>query len=108
MADEHKTSTSFSASRRWGIFFLVMISILMMLTIVFMLNYLGARHYMRFMWSRQPGAQLSPQTVSLLKFVTNEVKVIVYYDKGDRLFDSVTALLDEYRLGNPKISVEKV
>jgi hypothetical protein len=84
------------------------ISIAMVFALVLMLNYLGARHYMRFMWSRQPGAQLSPQSVSLLKFVTNEVKVIVYYDKGDKLYDMVSALLDEYRLANPKISVEKV
>jgi hypothetical protein len=80
----------------------------MMVALVLMLNYLGARHYMRFMLSTQPGVQLSPQTLSLLKYVTNDVQVIVYYDKGDKLYNAVTALLDEYHLKNPRISVEKV
>jgi hypothetical protein len=108
MSAPSTTAPSFSAGRRWGIFFSVVISIVMMVALVLMLNYLGARHYMRFMLSTQPGVQLSPQTLSLLKYVTNDVQVIVYYDKGDKLYNPVITLLDEYHLKNPKISVEKV
>lgn len=108
MDDQSNTSATFSASRRWGIFFSVVISTVMMVALVLMLNYLGARHYVRFMLSARPGVKLSPQTLSLLKFVTNDVKVVVYFDKGDKLYGAVTSLLDEYRLANPKISVEKV
>jgi len=108
MASEPTPPTSFSARRRWGIFFSVLISIVTVLALVIMLNYLGARYYMRFMWSKEATVQLSPQTVALLKSVTNRVDVIIYFDKTDKLYDSVKALLDEYHLTNPKISVQTV
>ena len=64
MASENPPPTSFSASRRWAIFFSVVISIIAAFALVVMLNYLGARYYKRFVWSRQTDIQLSPQTVS--------------------------------------------
>ncbi len=108
MASEPTPPTSFSARRRWGIFFSVLISIVTVLALVIMLNYLGARYYLRFMWSKEATVQLSSQTVALLKSVTNQVNVIIYFDKTDKLYDSVKALLDEYHLTNPKISVQTV
>lgn len=106
MAQE--SPTSFSRRRRWGLFFSVMISIVAMAALIVMLNYLGARYYARLNWSARTSMQLSPQTVGLLKSITNEVKVVVYYDKKDRLYDSVVALAEEYRFANRKISVQYV
>ena len=108
MAKNSSTKPSFSSLRRWGIFFSVIISIVAVVALVIMLNYLGARYYVRFSWSADKSMQLTPQTLGLLKSITNEVKVVVYYDKKDRLYGSITALLDEYRLANPKISVQSV
>ncbi len=108
MASEPSPPTSFSARRRWGIFFSVLISIVAMFALVIMLNYLGTRYYMRFSWSKETGVQLAPQTLSLLKSITNQVNVVIYYDKTDKLYDSVKGLLDEYHLKNPKISVQTV
>ncbi len=108
MAKDPSTKPSFSSLRRWGIFFSVIISIVAVLALVIMLNYLGARYYARFTWSAATTTQLSSQTLGLLKSITNEVKVVVYYDKKDRLYGSITALLDEYHLANPKISVRCV
>ena len=108
MASESSPPTSFSARRRWGIFFSVVISTVAVFGVIIMLNYLGARYYARFMWSNQGGVQLSLRTVALLKSITNEVKVTVYYDKKDNLYSSVSTLLDEFRLTNPKISVQTV
>jgi hypothetical protein len=75
---------------------------------VIMVNYLGARHSLRLSWSAKTALTLSPQTISLLKSMTNEVKIVVYYDRKDNLYDSVAALLDEYRLNCPRISVQTV
>lgn len=108
MAKDPSTKASFSSLRRWGIFISVIISIVAVAALVIMLNYLGARYYARLSWSAETKMQLSPQTLGLLKSITNEVKVVVYYDKKDRLYRSVTALLDEYHLANRKISVQCV
>jgi hypothetical protein len=103
-----RTPTSFSAGRRWGIFFSVMISILAMASLVVMLNYLGARHFMRFNWSAKTSRPLSQPTINLLDSITNEVKVTVYYDKSDNLYNDIADLLNQYHLVNPKISVQTV
>jgi hypothetical protein len=99
---------SFSAGRRWGMFLSVMVSIAAVAALVVMANYLAIRYYARFTWSAQTQNQLSPQTLGLLKSITNEVKVVMYYDKKDDLYSSISSLLDEYRLRNSKISVETV
>jgi ABC-2 type transport system permease protein len=99
---------SFSVGRRWAIFFSVLVSMIAVTAVVIMVNYLGARYYMRGNFSSQGRMQLSPMTLGLLKSVTNDVKVTVYYDRDDSLYSLVTAMLDEYRLANPKISVRTV
>lgn len=108
MATEPSIQSSFSTRQRWGIFFSVIISIVAVVALVIMLNYLGARYYARFMLSADSSIQLSPQTLGLLKSITNEVKVVVYYDKKDRLYRPITDWLKEYQLTNPKISVRTV
>jgi ABC-2 type transport system permease protein len=100
--------TSFSAGRRWGIFFSVMISVVAVAALVLMLNYLGARHFLRFSWSAKTSLQLSPPTLSLLDSITNNVKITIYYDKSDGLYFDIADLLNEYHLANPKISVQTV
>ena len=100
--------TSFSAGRRWGIFFSVMISIAAVASLMIMLNYLGARHFLRFSWSAKTSLQLSPPTLSLLDTITNDVKVTIYYDKTDSLYFDIADLLNEYHLANPRISVQSL
>jgi len=106
--DDPTPKTSFSAGRRWGVFFSVIISIAAVIALVIMVNYLGARYYVRLTLSAQTRQQLSPQTVSLLKSITNEVNIVIYYDKKDELYGDIVTVLDEYRLRNPKISVQTI
>ncbi len=108
MAGEAFPPSSFSAGRRWTILFSVVVSTLAVFALVIMANYLGARHSLRMNWSAKTALTLSPQTVSLLKSMTNEVKIVVYYDRKDNLYESVAALLDEYRLNCPRISIQTV
>ncbi|MDB6023075.1 MAG: ABC-type uncharacterized transport system, partial [Pedosphaera sp.] len=88
--------------------FSVIVSIVAMIALFGITNYLGSRYYARFAWSSQVEMKLSPQTIFLLKSITNQVTVVAYYDPSDNLYSSVSALLDEFRLTNPKISVETV
>jgi ABC-type uncharacterized transport system involved in gliding motility auxiliary subunit len=100
------TPTSFSARRKWSIVFSVLVSILAFASLVAMINYLGARHFVRFQLSNQASAPLSPQTLGLLKSLTNQVKVIRYYSKKAPLYDYVSRLLDEYSHASPNILLE--
>jgi len=108
MANEPSSRPSFSLRQRWGIFLSVIISIAAVFALVVMLNYLGARYYLRFPWSIQTRTELSSQTRSVLNSLTNDINVIIYYDKDDLLYGKIRDLLDDYRFINPKISVRTV
>ena len=46
--------------------------------------------------------------MSILKSLTNQVNVTLYYDKQDDFYPTIVALLNEYRSANPRISVHIV
>lgn len=99
---------SFSAARRWTFSLNVLISVSAVLALVLMANYLAARHFKRFTLSGTADFELSPITKRVLAAVTNEVKAIVYFDREEPLYDSVQALLKEYKFANARIVVETV
>ncbi len=99
---------SFSAGRRWKIGFDVAVRTALVLAVVVMVNYLGARFYGRFFLSSQTRVQLAPQTLDILKSLTNRVEVTLYYDKQDDYYPTIVALLNEYRSANPRFSVKTV
>ena len=105
MANPPKSPPSFSPGRRWAIGFDVVVRTALVLAVVVMVNYLGAKFYARFSLSSQT-QQLSTRTLSVIHSVTNQVAVTVYYDKTDYWYPMLMALLNEYRSANPKISVK--
>lgn len=108
MPSEPTSPNSFSAGRRWGIFFSVLVSMVAVVALVVGLNYVSALYHTRFAWNSQMQIKLSPQTIFLLKSITNKVNVVIYYDKEDQLYGFVSAWLDEFHQVNPKISVKTV
>ena len=46
--------------------------------------------------------------MSLLKSLTNQVKVVIYYDKKDPLYSTLSDLLAEYAMANRGISIQAV
>src|SRR5260221_12546704 len=81
------------------------------LALVIMINYLAAGYFVRKHWGKDQQNLLSPRTVRVLESLTNTVKVIVYFDKGDsmnNLYEPVSALLKEYKEANRKIDLEEV
>ncbi|MGA2241440.1 MAG: GldG family protein [Verrucomicrobiota bacterium] len=108
MPTDPKPQPSFSPGRRWKIGFEVAVRTALVLAVVVMVNYLGARFFGRFYLSSQTRVQLAPQTLDLLKSLTNHIDVTLYYDKQDDFYPTIVALLNEYRSANPRLSVKTV
>jgi len=94
---------SFSRLRRWSISLNVVVSTLAVLALVAMINYLAARHFARFAVAGHARTDFSPITRRTLDSITNVVRVIVYFNKDEPLYDSVWSLLKEYNFVNPRI-----
>lgn len=76
--------------------------------IVFMVNYLSYRHYVRMDWSRSGYYSLSDKTLGLLDSLTNEVHVVVFLTPEHDEYEDVRNLLKEYEYASNKIQVEYV
>jgi hypothetical protein len=103
-----KPQPSFSPGRRWKIGFDVIVRTALVLAVVVMVNYLGAKFYGRFYLSSQTQVKLSARTLSVVHSITNQISVTVYYDKTDDGYPAIIALLNEYRSANPNISIKTV
>jgi hypothetical protein len=102
------TSPSFSAVRKWNARLSVTLAGLAVLALVLMVNYLALRHFMRGSVSGTERTQLSPLTKEVLRSLTNDVKVTIYYDRTEPLYESVWALLKEYMYTSSRVQVEAV
>src|SRR4051794_33666399 len=99
---------SFSRARSWSIAFHVVLSSVTLFAVVIMLNYLAHRHNHRLFVSNRVARKLTPLTLRVLSELTNNVKVVVFYDRTESLFSSVSSLLKEYQAHSPKIDLEFV
>src|SRR5471030_839235 len=102
-----KIQPSFSPGRRWKIGFDVIVRTALVLAVVVMVNYLGAKFSRRFYLGSQ-AQELSTRTLGVAHSLTNQVAVTVYYDKSDEWYPEIVALLNEYQSANPDISVKTV
>lgn len=102
------SSPSFTVARRWKIALDTILRTLLVIAVVFMINYIGSIFYRQFYLSSQTRIHLSPRTVSILQSLTNRVDVTVYYDKNEGLYPTIMALLNEYHRLNPRINVKTV
>jgi hypothetical protein len=84
--------------------------VLVVLGVLVMANYISQEYFLRFSISTRTRIELSPRTVGLLRSLTNQVKVTLYYDAEDEtsLYGTVVDLLGEYRLVNPRITIQTV
>ena len=99
---------SFSTARRWGMGLNVVLRIAVLLALVAMVNYLAVRHFKRWPVMALNQTELSPRTIQVLRSLTNEVKVTVYFDSDDDLFPRITSLLREYQYASPLVQVQVV
>src|SRR5437868_3968357 len=109
MAPDPSIPGSFSPRRKWTIAFNVLLKTLAVLLVVLAVNYLGSRVFPhRFYLNQNTRTELSPRTRGLLQSITNRIRITVYYNKTDSLYDNVAALVSEYSLLNRNITVEKI
>ncbi|MFO1476338.1 MAG: Gldg family protein [Verrucomicrobiota bacterium] len=102
------TKPSFSRGRKWSIGLNVALGIVAAFALLAMANYLSVNYFQRWYLSSRTQVQLKPRTLNLLRSMTNQVQVILYYDRQDDLYSSITDLLKEYRAVNPRLTVRTV
>lgn len=107
-SDESNPKPSFSPWRKWSIGLNVLLIILVVFSVVVMANYLSRDYFTRFHWSTTSKHDLSPLTLKLLRSLTNQVKVTLYYDQTEPSYSTIVSLLNEYTNANPRISVENI
>ncbi len=99
---------SFSLRNRLSIGASVVSSILAVLTLAVVANYLAAHHSPRFYWGASADYRLSPLTLGALEALTNRVRVTVFFDRDHEPYPSVRTLLSEYSSHSPLIEVEEL
>ncbi len=103
------TRPSFSPRRKWSIAFNVVLATIAVVLIVLGVNYISSRFlYKRYYLGSQTRIDLSPRTISLLRSLTNQVDVTIYYNKEDPLYKDISALLKEYQARTRQLSVKTV
>jgi ABC-type uncharacterized transport system involved in gliding motility auxiliary subunit len=69
-------------------------------------NYLAARHWARFDWTKTQLYSLSETTKKTVRGLTKPVRVTVFMTERSRVFQPVRELLSRYRDLSPRIEVE--
>jgi hypothetical protein len=108
MSDEKKSPPSFSRAQRWKNIFDRSLRTLLVLAVVVMANYLGAKFSHRFVLDAKRDVPLAPRTLAVLHALTNTVEVTLYFDRQAGFYPDVAALLEKYHAVNKKISVRLV
>jgi ABC-2 type transport system permease protein len=113
MADDSQ-NPSFSPGRRFKIGFGVTVATIAVLACVVMVNYLSGQIFHRFYLSSKTRVELSSRTKSLVRGLTNQIQVTVYFSKNPDdefyrdVYPDVASLLKEYTSENPKITVRYI
>lgn len=110
MSDAPKSRPSFSPANRWRIGLDTVVRTVLALAIVVMANYLASQFNHRFYLSSQTHTALSSRTLTVLKSLTNQVTVTLYYDTQDQndFYPTLLTLANEYHEANKNITVRTV
>lgn len=103
-----KSQPSFSSGRKWTIGLDLLLRTVLVVAVIVMANYLGARFSQRYYFSPLTRVHLSSSTLSVVRALTNQVDVTLYYDRQNDFYPDLVALLNEYSAVNPKISYRTV
>jgi hypothetical protein len=98
--DSHPSG--FSLGRRWLTTFNLLLATVAALALVVMFNYLAAGYFKRFPWAEATNFKLSPATLSVVKSLTNDVTITLFYERKADVYTMISALLAEYQNANPK------
>jgi hypothetical protein len=103
-----ETLKSFSARRSTRMGANSLVVVLLVVGILAIVNFLAARHSLRWDFSENQSFTLAPQTYRILRSLSHDVKVTVFTREKDPGFQSYKERLDSYRQASPNITVEFV
>lgn len=99
---------SFTPARKWSLSLNTLVVLGSVLALAVMVNYLGARHFLRGSWSAAGPVRLSARTEQVLALITNEIKITLYFDRREPLYDMSWSLLKSYAFANHRLKIEAV
>lgn len=103
-----ETLKAFSARRSTRMGANSMLMVALFAGILVIVNFLAARHTTQWDFSETQHFTLSPQTRTVLRGLTREVKVTVFSQERSASFNTYRDLLDSYRSHSDKLRVEFV
>jgi hypothetical protein len=84
------------------------LAVLLVIALVLMANWIGARHYQRWDWTSTKLYTLSDKTLELLGGLTDKLEIIVFMVPGSPLYDQAQELLERYRAASDLIELEYI
>lgn len=84
-----KRSTKFGANS--------ILMVVIFLSILAILNFISSNHYFRFDLSTSEGFTLSPQTISVLKNLSQDVKITGFFQEGNQTKEQYKGLLETFK-----------
>lgn len=85
-----------------------LLMVLFFVAILTIVNFLAARHSIRWDFSENQNFSLAPQTYRVIRNLPRDVKITVFTREKDPGYQSYKERLDSYEQASPKISVEFV
>lgn len=99
---------SFSAARKFGAGFGVLVGIAAFLAIVAMVNFLAARNFRRVTLSEDRVPPLAPVTLQVLAALTNDLQVTLYFDPDETLYAHILQTLRQYAHASPRVKISTI
>ncbi len=84
------------------------VGLVLVLALLFMVNWLGARHWKRWDWTSSHLYTLSEKTENVLANLDKDVHVVVFMTPASNLYDQVHELLERYAAASKHITVEYI
>jgi len=82
--------------------------VVLVIALVFMVNWIGARHWVRSDWTSSHLYTLSEKTENILKNLGDDVRVVVFMTPASPLYEQVHELLARYASVTDRIQVEYI
>ncbi|HEY5626968.1 MAG TPA: DUF4350 domain-containing protein [Nitrospira sp.] len=99
---------NFSARRSTKMGANSLLMVVLFIGILVIVNFLAARHSVRWDFSENQNFSLSPQTHRIIRSLPRDVKITVFTREKDPGYQSYKERLDSYRQASPNITVEFV
>jgi hypothetical protein len=78
-------------------------SVLLVLAILVMVNYLAFRHYLRLDWTSEGIFTLSPKSVKVLSGLEQDVELYLFLSQGEPAFETTDELVKRYKALSPHV-----